>query len=591
MTQEFSKGKIRDPHSLFENNQVQSIEEDKKSTTLSKTALHSNVAIQLDLKSESNNHKSTGDEKIPNNTNDQTLRNRNFYFVLGSLSLSLFMASLDNTIVSTALTTIASEFKAFDAVSWVATSYLLASNSIQPIYGKLADIFGGKVTYIFAMAIFMIGSALCGASQSILMLIISRGIQGIGGAGMISLPMVLLVKLVDVKESGKYIGAFGIVYALSSTLGPILGGVFTDKVSWRWAFYINLPLGAIGFGLALVFLKLMIVQGSLLSKPKRIDWLGSITFVCAVICILLATTWGGNSYPWNGPVIIALYCVSVALIAAFFFIEVRIAAEPIIPLRLFKRRNFAISSILTILMGMSLYGLIFFIPMFFQAARGEPATNAGLQLIPLMVLLAIFATITGNFVSRTGNYRAPIIIGVVLVTIGTGLLILLGQHSSTGLSIGFLLINGIGAGLSFQTTVTAAQATLPKEDISPGTTVIAFFRTIGGVIGLAIYNSILFNRLIAILSTYANSDALISAIRKGFEFIRKMPPSDQEIIANAYTDAVNKVFIAMTPFAGIMILLALLLENIPLSPKRPTAAAKPSSAEQSDEADTSKSPV
>ncbi|KAL1915190.1 uncharacterized protein VTP21DRAFT_7466 [Calcarisporiella thermophila] len=531
------------------------------------------MAIPIDTVTDTSLRSSLDDQHVDpkqpdtiHNNDDYTLSTRGFLLVLGSLSISFFLGALDNTIVSTALTKIANDFREFDSVSWVATVYLLAGSSLQPIYGKLADIFGGKATYLFSMIVFLVGSAIAGAAQSMTMLIVARLIQGIGAAGMMDLPMVLLVKLVGVQQSSKYMGVFGMMFALASALGPILGGVFTDKVSWRWTLYINVPIVVPGIVLTMIFLRLPEVRSSLMTKLRRIDWLGSLTFVSAVICFLLSTLWGGHIHAWNSIVIIALYLVSLVLFGIFFFIEAKVAVEPIMPLMLYKSLNYVLSSLMSFIFGMFFFGIIFFIPIFFQAARGESATQAGLQLIPFLVPLAFTVTFSGIVVAKTGSYRPFIVLGSVFSTIGSGLLILLDQHSSPGMSAGFLVICGIGAGFSFQTSLIAAQATLETQDIASGTTLIAFFRTIGGVTGVAIFSSIQLNMIQASLSGLPNGALLLDAANKGLEFIITLSQTDQEIINIAYTDAINKVFIAMTPLTGLLIIIALGMKHIPLTP-------------------------
>ncbi|KAL1914279.1 uncharacterized protein VTP21DRAFT_9060 [Calcarisporiella thermophila] len=522
------------------------------------------------------------------------LSGRDLFLVLGSLSISFFLGALDNTIVSTALTRIAYDFHEFESVSWVATVYLLAGSSLQPIYGKLADIFGGKNTYLFSMAIFLVGSVISGAAQSMSMLIGARLIQGIGAAGMMDLPMVLLVKLVGVQQSSKYMGVFGMMFALASAIGPLLGGVFTDKVSWRWSFYINVPLVVPGIILTMIFLVLPEVRTSFMAKLRRIDWLGSLTFVSAVVCFLLATLWGGHVHAWNSAVIIALYVVSVVLCGIFFFIEAKVAVEPIMPLGLYRSLNYTLSSLIAFVFGIFFFGLIFVIPIFFQAVRGESAIQAGLQLLPFLIPLALTVTLSGMVVSKTGSYRPFILLGSIISTLGSGLLILLDQHSSPGMSAGFLVICGIGAGFSFQTSIIAAQATLVPQDMSSGTTLIAFFRTIGGVIGVAIFSAIQLNIIQESLSGLPNGAVLIETANKGIEFISTLSPEDQKIIGVAYGEAFHKVFIAMTPLTGIMILLTLGLKHIELTPQASAASTPtPLNAEEGmkNEKESDMSPV
>ncbi|KAK9761068.1 hypothetical protein K7432_014318 [Basidiobolus ranarum] len=303
--------------------------------------------------------------------------------VFVSLTLAVVLAVLDRTIVATALPKIASDFSAFDQITWVATAYMLTATACQPLYGKFSDIFGCKPTFLAAIIIFEIGSALSGASQSMTMLIVARAIGGIGGGGIQGMIFIIISKIIPIRERGKYQGIISAVVAFSSVLGPLLGGVFTDDTTWRWAFYVNLPIGVITIVVVYFFLHLPIEQSSLLEKIKRIDFIGTLLLLGFIITLLLPTQWGGSTYAWNSPEIISLYCVSGALLISFIVVEYRFAVEPIIPCHLFGIRTLVFNFMVRIFYGMFFFGLVYYIPLYYQIVRGESAISSGLEMLPM----------------------------------------------------------------------------------------------------------------------------------------------------------------------------------------------------------------
>ncbi|KAF9151328.1 hypothetical protein BG015_006809, partial [Linnemannia schmuckeri] len=308
------------------------------------------------------------------------------------------------------------------------------------IYGRFSDIFGRKTTYLFAIVVFLIGSALCGASQNMTMLIISRGLSGIGAGGIMSTAMIIVAGLVSLRDRGKYQGLFGGVFAVSSVIGPLLGGVFSDHATWRWAFFINLPIGIITLAVIVKLLHLPHVKGSFKEKVKRIDALGAITLVIGLTLVLLALNWGGSTHPWNSSLIIGLFCGGFAVLLVFCMIEWKQAAEPIIPFRLFKNRTNVAVFTSSFFLGTGFLGIMFFMPLYFQIVRQESATIAGLEMLPLVAGMMTTSISSGNMISKWGQYRPFIWVGFVLATTGIGLLTLLQVDSNRGSQIGFMLI-------------------------------------------------------------------------------------------------------------------------------------------------------
>ncbi|KAF9309791.1 hypothetical protein BG003_009351 [Podila horticola] len=415
--------------------------------------------------------------------------------VFVGLCLVLFMASLDQTIVSVLIPTMGKVFNAPQLISWVGTAYLLTNTAVQPLYGKLSDIFGRKNTMMAAIFFFLTGSLICGAAPTITVLIIGRGVAGMGAGGMISLTMIIISDVVSMRDRGKYQGIIGSMFGISAIAGPLLGGVLAEKSSWRWAFYLNLPLGAVSTIAIWFILRLPKVEGSNREKLKRIDFLGAFTIIVGIICVLLSTNWGGNEYAWSSVQVIVPYCVGAVFLLAFLFIEYKVAKEPIMPFRLFKIRTVCATYATSFFIGAAFMGAIFYCPLYFQMVMHDSATKAGLQLLPMVAGMLLGGVGNGILISRTGRYRPFIWVAISIYIVGMALLSLWDENSKLDVQIGFLLVVGVGLGGSMQSVVLAGQCAVPPADIAVVTSMLSFFRTMGGVVSVAIGGSLINNVL------------------------------------------------------------------------------------------------
>ncbi|KAG0006464.1 hypothetical protein BGZ80_005275 [Entomortierella chlamydospora] len=490
-----------------------------------------------------------------------TLPFKQLMVVFVGLMLGIFLSSLDQTIVSVITTKIANEFQGLNQIPWIGTSYLLTTTTFQPLYGKASDIFGRKETFLFAIGVFLIGSALCGAAQSTIMIIIARGIAGIGTAGIMSMVMIIITDLVSHRDRGKYQGIIGACFGLSSVIGPLLGGVFADKASWRWAFFINLPIGAITIAAVIKLLHLPHTKGSFKEKLQRIDVFGSLSLIIAIVLILLPLNWGGSTYAWSSPIVIGLFCAGAVALMIFLFIEWKIAKEPIIPFRMFKSRTNTAVFLTCFFIGMGFFGIMFYMPLFFLIVHQKSATKAGLEMLPLIIGLLVAAVSSGFMVSKYGQYLPYIWIGLALSTAGTGLLSLLTEDSSRGEVAGFLFIDGFGLGFCIQTTVLAIQSSVERKDIAIVTSNASFFRTVGTVLGVAITGTVFNNALKKNLGSLILENPQIAAVISDSYLASSFGPAIEVQILHAYMLSLKTVFRACVPFTGLGFFFSLFIKR------------------------------
>ena len=487
---------------------------------------------------------------------------RQLSLILGALMLGMILASLDQTIVSTALPTIVGDLGGLNHLSWVVTAYLLASTVSTPLYGKLGDQYGRKRLFLAAIVIFLIGSALCGLSQTLEQLIAFRALQGLGGGGLMVGAQAVMADVLPPRERGRYSGYFGAVFGVTSIAGPLIGGFLVDHASWRWVFYVNLPFGILALAVVSIVLKTPTSR-----VQHQIDYLGSGLLAAFVTCIVLVTTWGGTTYAWGSPTILGMIVAAFALLAGFIFVEGR-AAEPVIPLSLFRNRVFTVSSGVGFIVGFTLFGVITYLPQYQQVVRGASATASGLQLFPLMGGLLIGSIGSGQIISRSGRYKMFPIAGCALLGVGMFLLSHLGVHTSVLTAGIFMAVTGFGLGLTMQVLVLAVQNTVAPSQLGVATSAATFFRSIGGVVGVSIFSAI-FNHELAHnlqkrLPQLGPDAAGAKELRASPEALAKLPPAIHNAYLHAFTDSLHVMFLWAIPFALLAFGLTWLLEEVPL---------------------------
>jgi len=497
---------------------------------------------------------------------DRPADRRSVLLVVSGLMLVMLLASLDQTIVSTALPTIVGELGGLEHLSWVVTAYLLAVTIVTPLYGKLGDLYGRKIVLQGALVLFLVGSALCGLAQGMTELIAFRAIQGLGGGGLLVSAQAAIGDVVPPRERGKWTGLFGAVFGISSIAGPLIGGFLTTNASWRWIFYVNVPLGLVALGVLAVTL-----PGKRKRVEHSIDYVGTALLAAALSALVLATTLGGTSYDWNSPFIIAMGVITVVGIAAFVAAERR-AKEPILPPSLFRNRVFTVTSAVGLVVGFALFGGLTFLPLFQQVVRGDSPTESGLQLLPVMAGLLFTSILSGQVITRTGRYRWFPIAGTALGTVGLLLLAQLDRQTSTGLAALYMLIFGMGLGMVMQVLVLAVQNSVDYEMLGVATSGATLFRSIGGSLGTALLGAVFTNKLSHELAANlplggrgAAAAANVGSLDPSA--VERLPAAVRDGYLTSFTESVDLVFLVA---AGIMAIAFLLTWLIPERPLRET---------------------
>jgi EmrB/QacA subfamily drug resistance transporter len=486
------------------------------------------------------------------------LTRRRIWVVLGGLMLALLLAALDATIVATALPTIVGELGGLTRLSWVVTAYLLAQTVVTPLYGKLGDQYGRKVVLQVAIVIFLIGSALCGLARSMTELILFRVLQGLGGGGLMVTAQATLGDLVAPRERGRYQGMFGAVFGVASIAGPLVGGFFTTHLSWRWIFYINLPLG---------ILALVVLAATLPSWTNRVrhavDYAGAVLLAAALSGVVVLTDLGGVAVPWTSPQILALAAVVVACLAGFIAVERR-AAEPVLPLRLFRDRTFTLATVIGFAVGFALFGSVTYVPVFLQVAHGASPTSSGLQMLPLMGGALITSILSGQIISRTGRYKVFPLVGTAMTTIGLLMLSRLSVSTPTPVLLFSVLVLGLGLGLVMQVLVLAAQNAVAYSDLGVATSAATMFRLIGGSVGTAMLGAVFVGRLRSELIRHLPSHRSPSEAELSPAALLHLPDAVRGAYAHAFAASIDMVFLAATAVAFVGFVLAWLLPQRPL---------------------------
>lgn len=497
-------------------------------------------------------------------TTPARLSHREILVVFSGLMAGMLLAALDQTIVSTALPTIVGELGGVEHLSWVVTAYLLTTTVSTPLYGKVSDIYGRKSVFQAAIVIFLAGSVLCGVAQDMLQLVVFRGIQGIGGGGLMAMAFAIIGDILSPRERGRYTGYLGGVFALASVAGPLLGGFFVDNLSWRWVFYINIPLGAVALVVTSTALRLPFAR-----RRHRVDLEGAALLVGGVSSLLLVLVWGGNEHAWGSSVILGLTAAGVALTVGFLVWEGRVE-EPILPLRLFRDPVFSVSTGLSFLVGCAMFGGIIYLPVFLQIVTGASATNSGLLLLPLMGGLMTMSVVSGRIISRTGRYKAWPVAGMAVAALGMYLLSTMDRSTGRFESSAYMVVLGVGIGMVMQVLVLAVQNAVEHRDLGVGTSAVNFFRSMGGSFGVAVFGAILTARLDSELGRLLPPSALSGAAEGGSslvnspEQIRALPGPIADAVVDAMALAVHSVFLWAVPVLVLGFGVSWFLRELPL---------------------------
>jgi EmrB/QacA subfamily drug resistance transporter len=477
--------------------------------------------------------------------------------IFGALLLVLLLASLDQTIVSTALPTIVGDLGGISKLSWVVTAYLLSSTVVGPVYGKLGDLYGRKAVLQSAILIFLAGSALCGISQNMTELIAFRAIQGLGGGGLFVLTIAVVGDIIPPRDRGRYQGFFGAVFGVSTVIGPLLGGFFVDNLSWRWIFYVNLPIGVLALAVIGV-----VFQPRTDRARHAIDYLGAALLAGGLAAVVLYTSLGGTTYAWGSPGMVALVVAGVVLLAAFVLAEKR-AAEPILPLELFRNRVFAVTSAVGFIVGLALFGAVTYLPLYLQDVKGHSPTTSGLLITPMMAGVLITSIGSGQLISRFGRYKPFPIAGTAIAAVGLALLSRLQVDTSTVVAGAYMLVLGLGLGLVLQVLVLAAQNAVDYKYLGVASSGSTLFRQVGGSIGVSLFGAIFANRLTHDLARSIPAGAHVPATADPAA-LKRLPPALHHAYATAITEALHPVFLTAAGIAVVGFLLSWLLREVPL---------------------------
>ncbi|MEU8632156.1 MDR family MFS transporter [Amycolatopsis sp. NPDC048633] len=492
---------------------------------------------------------------------------RQIMVTMSGLVIAMLLAMLDNMIVAPALPTIVGDLGGLSHLAWVTTGYILASTASTPIWGKLGDLFGRRIVFISSVVVFLAGSALAGMSQNMGELVAFRAVQGLGAGGLMVGVLSIIGEMIPPRERSKYMGLMMAVMPVAMIGGPLAGGFITDNFSWRWAFYVNLPLGAV----ALVVCWFTLAKLPRGTGKARIDWLGAGLLTVWITALVLITSWGGTQYDWVSPQILGLAVVTVAAFIAFVIVQRRVA-EPIMPLRVFGNLNFTLSGALAFISGFAMFGAVTFLPQFQQFVQGSSATNSGLLLMPMMIAAMVVSLASGAIISKTGRYKIFPIIGGTLIAASLALFSTLDIDTSKTTTAIYMVVLGAGMGCLMQTSTLIAQNSIELRDIGAGTGAATFLRNMGSSLGVAllgaIYTSSLSNSLTGGDSFSASGNQMTPAI------LHKLPEAAQHMFKVAVTDSLGTMFVVAAAVAAAGIVIAFFVRQIPLRGRAAPAEAE-----------------
>ncbi|MTL16093.1 DHA2 family efflux MFS transporter permease subunit [Nocardia seriolae] len=478
--------------------------------------------------------------------------------IFGTVALGMLMAALDSTIVSTALPTIVADLGGAGHMAWVVTSYLVAEAIATALSGKFGDLFGRKLVFQLSGAIFIIGSMVAGLAHGMTLLIFAGAILGLGGGGLMVTSMALIADVIPLRERGKYQGGLGAIFAITTVIGPTLGGLFTDHLSWRWCFYVNVPIAIVMIALA----ARTIPMTRAAVKPI-VDYLGIALVAVGVTCLILGLEWGGQEYAWGSSMIIGLFAAAAVLLATFVFAELR-APEPMLPMHLFRSNVFTVCSILSFIVGFALLGAMTYLPAYLQYVEGVSATASGVRTLPLVVGLFFTSILSGNIVGKTGQYKIFPIIGCAIMAVGLYLMSTMGPGTGFWVMSVYMLILGLGVGLAMQVLTIAVQNSVPYSDLGTATSGVTFFRTIGSAFGTTVFGTLYSNRLRPNLEAALIESRVPPEAAQNPQLLRELPKTQSASIIQAYADSIDFVFRWVVPVALLGFAVAFLLKQVKL---------------------------